>query len=96
MKNSSHPEIKDQLEAYPNPFSEETTIQFSSGVTQNVKVCIYYLTGQEIATLFNAEAEAGAVIKLDFKSDEVASGIYFVRMIQANGNVITEKLVLQK
>ena len=96
MKNSILTEKLDRLEAFPNPFSDATTIQFSSATTQHVSVIIYNLTGQEVTTLFNEEAEAGKVIKLDFKPEAISSGLFFVRMTTSGGMVMTEKLVLQK
>ena len=84
------------MTAYPNPFNDATTIEFTVAESQNVKVEVFNLTGTKVATLFNGPAEASAAYKLTYRPEATAAGIYFARMTMSNGEVKTEKLVLQK
>ena len=44
---------------YPNPFNPTTNIQFTVPVTGKATLKIFNIFGQEVATLFNGEEEAG-------------------------------------
>ena len=82
--------------AYPNPFNEATTVEFTVAENQHVNVEVFTITGVKVATLFDGEAEASVAYKLNFKPESVSSGIYFARMTTSSGIVKTEKLILQK
>ena len=44
---------------YPNPFNPTTKIRFSNDRSSNVKVTIYSLKGEKVATLMNKKVNAG-------------------------------------
>lgn len=88
--------VSTTLLAYPNPFNEMTTIQFSIEKTQSIVVKVYSLAGTEIAVLFEGMAEAGLHYNLEFRSEGIGSGIYIVKMVSASGETRYEKLILQK
>lgn len=93
---ASATESETRLTAYPNPFNEATTVEFSVNESQGVVLKVFNLAGAEIATLFEGEAEAGAIYKLSFKPENAASGIYISKLVTSSGEVKFEKLVLQQ
>lgn len=82
---------------YPNPFNPTTTIQFTLAKGANVKLAIYNLTGQKVATLVNKEHQPGTYsVRWDGKDESgsiVASGVYTYRL-EAPERTETRKLVL--
>lgn len=89
-------EIKDfQLyQNYPNPFNPITTIRFDVARAQNLKLAVYDLLGREVKVLFDQFAPAG-LITVDFKADELSSGLYIYRLIGENVN-FSRKMMLLK
>jgi len=73
---------------YPNPFNPTTTIQFSLPVNSNVKLVVYNMLGQAVATLLNEQRSAGnhSIVWNSSNTNGVklSSGIYFYELI-ANG-----------
>ena len=80
--------------AYPNPFNNSTTLHFDLPRMFHVKLSLYNLVGQEVATLLNTQLAAGAH-SVSADTESLASGIYFARLIAGN-NAATQKLVLLK
>ena len=70
--------------SFPNPFSQHTRIPFDLGYTQPVRVAIYSITGQLIASLAHREMSAGSQeITWDGRDDSgrvVPPGVYFCRI----------------
>jgi predicted CXXCH cytochrome family protein len=84
---------------YPNPFNPTTEIKFSLPKQSSVKVVVYGLSGDVVATLVNQTMSAGNYrIVWNGRSDDgrsVASGVYFYHL-QAEGFVATKKMTLLK
>jgi hypothetical protein len=64
---------------YPNPFNPTTTISFSIAKSSNVKLVVYNLLGQKVATLADKYMEA-ATYNFKFDAARFASGVYFYRL----------------
>ncbi|MFH2035444.1 MAG: T9SS type A sorting domain-containing protein, partial [Candidatus Zixiibacteriota bacterium] len=79
---------------HPNPFNPMTAIEFTISVSSNVKLEIFNVSGQKIATLVDRFFEAGTY-SLDWNGSRVASGIYFYK-IEAGSFVETKKMTLLK
>lgn len=82
------------VKAYPNPFNETATIEFSVAETGNATVEVYSLTGTKVATVFNNEVEAGAIQKVEFNANNLSNGIYIYRLVQSNGDMTHGKIQL--
>ncbi|MDP1676259.1 MAG: T9SS type A sorting domain-containing protein [Bacteroidota bacterium] len=80
---------------YPNPFNPSTIIEFTVPATGRATLKIFNAIGQEVATLFNGEAEAGKYHQLQFNASGFASGIYFARL-QNDDKVQMMKMMMMK
>jgi len=80
--------------AYPNPFNPMVNIDFSLPVATDVKLEIYNMLGQKIATLVNRTLEPG-VYSYKWDGSGLASGVYFYR-IEAGIYTKVNKMVLMK
>jgi len=73
---------------YPNPFNPATTIKFYvphnkfiNSSTQHVTLKLYNLLGQEVATLFEGEKEAGEYSFVFFSDNyQLSSGVYLYKL----------------
>ena len=69
---------------YPNPFNPNTTIKFTipqdeRRETKNVRLRVYDVLGNEVATLVNEEKPVGEY-EIEFNGDGLTSGIYFYQI----------------
>jgi hypothetical protein len=78
----------------PNPFNPVTRINFYTPIRQHVKLEIYNIIGQQVATLIDRTLEAGEH-SVEWNGSNSASGVYFYRM-QAGKYVETKKMILLK
>lgn len=83
-----------ELNNYPNPFNPNTTISFRLPEAAQVRLDVFNIMGQRIATLVDRYVEAG-FYSVDWDGGAVASGIYFYR-VQAGQFSETRKMVLMK
>jgi hypothetical protein len=79
---------------YPNPFNPSTTINYSIPEDGFVKLAVYNLLGQEIATLVNSFQKADRY-DVSFNASGLSSGVY-VYKIEATNFSASKKLVLMK
>ncbi|HVN49139.1 MAG TPA: CBM35 domain-containing protein, partial [Bacteroidota bacterium] len=79
---------------FPNPFNPATTIKFSLAQSSHVKLIVYNLLGQKVATLADKFMNAG-VYHIQFDAARFATGVYFYRL-EAAGNVFQKKMLLLK
>jgi hypothetical protein len=83
-----------KLSNYPNPFSSQTTINYTLSKRGFVNLIVYDLTGQELARPVNKEQSAGAY-QVEFDPSGLKSGIYFYRL-QSGNLVETKKLIIRR
>jgi hypothetical protein len=80
---------------YPNPFNPTTNITFSLANSGQTTLKVYNILGNEVATLFNGNAEAGKQYVVNFDAKNLTSGMYFYKL--QNGNSVeVKKLTLVK
>jgi hypothetical protein len=79
---------------YPNPFNPTTTIEFSLNTASPVKLTVFDILGQEVATLVNEYKSVGSH-KIQWRANKMSSGIYYYRL-EADGFSKTHKMVLMK
>jgi hypothetical protein len=84
-----------QLEQnYPNPFNPSTTISFTVAKESNVRLSIYNLLGQKVATLIDENKNPGRQ-SVVFDAKELSSGVYFYRL-EAGSFISVKKMLLLK
>jgi len=79
---------------YPNPFNPTTEIQYSVSEEGLVRLKVYNILGQEVATLVNKEQKAGSYT-VSFDASNLASGVYIYKL-QLGGLELTKKMILMK
>ncbi len=76
---------------YPNPFNPNTTIEWSVPATSRVRLSIYNLIGQEVATLADGSMDAGQY-RATWNAAGLPSGVYLYRL-QVGSTTLSRKLV---
>ena len=79
---------------YPNPFNGTTTIAFSLARHAHVRLTVYSMLGQRVATLADGEMNPGSY-DVSFDARNLASGVYFYTL-SVPGYQATRKLLLLK
>ncbi len=77
---------------YPNPFSEQTTIEYDLAEQSEVNIRVYNVLGQQVATLAQGRKQAGTY-KIDWSGQSLSSGKYFVRL-EAGGTTDTKQVTV--
>jgi hypothetical protein len=84
---------------YPNPFNPTTKIRFTNDRSSNVKVTVYALTGEKVATIMNKQVNAGAYdVSWNGKSSKgtvVPTGMYLYD-IESDGRRLQGKMLFLK
>lgn len=83
---------------YPNPFGEETTLEYTLESEQEVTMRVYNVLGQRVRTLVQGKKKQAGVHRVQWKGENqfgkrVASGLYFYR-IDGEDFTETRKMVL--
>ena len=89
------PNVYTLSQNYPNPFNPTTKIEFGLPKGEFVTLKVFDITGREVNTLVNMRMLAGKYTVIFDNSKNLASGIYFYRLVAGN-NVITKKMMLVK
>ena len=80
---------------YPNPFNPRTAISYQLSAISQVKLSIYNLLGQHVATLVSARQPAGNYT-VEWDATGFASGVYLYKLSTNQGFTQTRKLLLLK
>ncbi len=79
---------------YPNPFNPTTTIRFTLAKSSNVKLVLYNILGQKVATLIDSRMEAGQHSYV-FDAGKLASGVYFYKLEAGDFRSVKKMLLLK-
>gem|GEM_PF-6052266 len=83
------------LTAYPNPFTETTTIQYSLPERTSITVSLFDLNGRAIAQVAKEETQDAGTYEYRFDANQLAAGMYYI-VLQTPSHKETHKLVLTK
>jgi hypothetical protein len=70
---------------YPNPFNPSTNIEFSLRSASNVRLEVFNVLGQRVATLVNGSTLPAGAHSVTFDASDLTSGMYIYRL-QAGSN----------
>jgi len=79
---------------FPNPFNPSTVVSYQLPVAGDVRIVVYDLLGQEVATLVNEEKPAGSHT-VRFDASGLASGVYLYRLTAGSWTSMRRMLVLK-
>ncbi len=79
---------------YPNPFNPATTINFTLGKASNVKLVVYNILGQKVATLVDSRMNPGPQ-SVVFDASRLATGVYFYKLEAGEFNQVKKMLLLK-
>ncbi len=92
-------ETTEAVAAYPNPFTNSTSVEFAVAQDGFYTVNIFDMNGAVVETLHNGDLKAGNVSfnwnGTDAQGADVAAGTYIFR-VSGNGNVVSGKVTLVK
>jgi len=80
---------------YPNPFQTRTMISYHLQETSDVELNIFDLSGRKIANLVN-ESQLGGVHEVEWKAQEMESGIYFCEIRNGRRRQVIKMILIQK
>ena len=77
-----------------NPVVGSAAVNFSTPVTGHAMVQVFDLAGRSVQTLVNGEVAAGSH-SVNWSTENISSGVYFVRLTTTDGTVSTQAMVLR-
>ncbi|MDD3668470.1 MAG: T9SS type A sorting domain-containing protein, partial [Bacteroidales bacterium] len=83
------------LNAYPNPAQNETTIEYALTSNANVYITVTDIMGREVVRLNEGNKAANTVNRVSLDTKNLNNGTYFYT-INVNGVKETKKLVINK
>ena len=88
------PEVYALEQNFPNPFNPSTVIAYSLAEAGAVRLKVYNVLGQEVATLVDAYKESGRH-QVVFDASRLSAGIYLY-VIEAGSFTATQRMTLLK
>jgi N-acetylneuraminic acid mutarotase len=80
------------LEGYPNPFSQAITLRYTLPKAGELRLALFNLTGQQIATIFEGFKPVGTH-ELYWEGEGLARGLYLCQLTGPEGVLLWKKLV---
>ncbi|MGB1241245.1 MAG: T9SS type A sorting domain-containing protein [Chitinophagales bacterium] len=85
------------LKAFPNPFGQITSIEFSIASTSKVWISVYSIEGRKVAEILNGEnIEGNTPQRLGFDAEELQNGVYILELQTESGLRQHQQLVIMK
>ena len=83
------------LQAFPNPFSSNTKVDFSLEKSGPVNIALYNFEGKIVRSLFTGNLKEGEYKNLILHAEGLANGAYIIRMISEE-KVLMQKLIIKQ
>ncbi|HIH18449.1 TPA: T9SS type A sorting domain-containing protein [Candidatus Micrarchaeota archaeon] len=81
---------------YPNPFNPVTTIPFKLQKEAHVKIEVFNVAGEKVATLVDRTQMPGGEHKVQFDASRLPSGVYIYSLTVDGTSADSKKMVLLK
>ncbi len=94
VEESGIPTAFELFQNYPNPFNPTTNIKYALPKESRVRIAVFNILGQEVATLVNSVMPAG-YHSVDFKANSIPSGMYIYK-IETESFSQVKKMLLMK
>ena len=98
-KKENQPNVFVLEQSYPNPFNPETTISYQLPQQVDVRIEVYNMLGQYVATLVDTQQVSGQHSVQwngkDFRALQSPSGIYFVEMVAGSFKEVKRMTLLR-
>jgi photosystem II stability/assembly factor-like uncharacterized protein len=88
------PAVFELFQNYPNPFNPVTKISYTLAKASYVRLKVYNVLGEEVASLEDGHMQAGAY-SAEFDGSKLASGMYFYRLTAGEFTEV-KKMILMK
>jgi hypothetical protein len=92
--DNSVPSVFSLNQNYPNPFNASTNIDFTLDEDANVRLEVFNVLGEKVATLADSRFSAGDHT-VTWDASDYTSGVYFYKLT-ANGTTDTRRMVMIK
>lgn len=79
---------------YPNPFNPSTTVSFQLDEQSQVRLSVYTVIGQKVATLVDEVLDTG-IHEVRWNASDMPSGIYILHL-EVGGEIFTRQMTLIK
>jgi PKD repeat protein len=83
--------VNNSVSIYPNPTSNNSTLEFFSTIEENGLVEIYDLVGKKVKSIYNGPIKKG-LNQFELEVMDIPTGVYFVK-IKTSSGVLTKKLI---
>lgn len=94
VEENGIPTAFELFQNYPNPFNPTTNIKYALPKESRVRIAVFNILGQEVATLVNSVMPAG-YHSVDFKANNIPSGMYIYK-IETESFSQVKKMLLMK
>ncbi|MBC8153732.1 MAG: T9SS type A sorting domain-containing protein, partial [Bacteroidetes bacterium] len=84
-----------RLAAYPNPFTGQTTVSFTTDRTEPASLELYDLRGMRIRELYSGKTTAGQPVRVTIEGNNLAEGLYLLRL-RTTSRSVGQRLVLRR
>ncbi|TVQ83388.1 MAG: T9SS C-terminal target domain-containing protein, partial [Bacteroidetes bacterium] len=81
--------------AYPNPFRDETVIEFVLVESSYVTLEVYNMIGEKVTVLFQGQVDAFEPYTVNMRAGDLPNGVYFYRLNTGKGTYMN-KLILAR
>lgn len=93
-EETDEPQQLELFQNYPNPFNPITTISFYLPESSQVRLSVYNIVGQPVATLIQGSLSAGRKT-VEWDATDMPSGMYLYKL-EVGNRVMTRKMTLVK
>jgi len=94
VEESGIPTAFELYQNYPNPFNPTTNIKYALPKESRVRIAVFNILGQEVATLVNSVMPAG-YHNVDFKANNIPSGMYIYKIETENFTQVKKMLLMK-